>query len=215
MTGLTKIQGEMLVGVLSNEQAFTLDLANKEYVGTKVAELRIDDSKFVPGAKLPESRLNILTSALTDSSNKIATTEYCKGNDLLLEDKLMALILDLSNQVSALSLRLDSYVPVVVPVVEPTPVELINKTLMEKINAGIVFNGIKWYTDTVFQLQLASFLTAYQTGVLQPTHEVTIRGMDGSLNRMNYNSLRNLAGAIMLYVQTCYEESWIAKAALN
>ena len=147
-----------------------------------------------------------------------------KNNSIIREDGA-CIPLDLANkdyqQYLAWLSQGNTPLPADIQSQEPTPqsttpeLDAINQQLQAKLNAGVEFNNTKWYTDTVFQLQISAMLTAYQSGVLQAHHEVTIRDMNGNLHRMNYNMLKNLAAYILNYVQTCYAESWAAKDALK
>jgi hypothetical protein len=97
----------------------------------------------------------------------------------------------------------------------PTPTDLINRQLQLNLSKGVEFNGHIYYTDPTFQVQLTAFIAAYVSGVIQKLATVEIRDMNGTVHNLNYNELRNLAGRIMMYVQACYKESWIAKDALG
>jgi hypothetical protein len=85
----------------------------------------------------------------------------------------------------------------------------------QMLQAGVPLNGKSWYTDQVFQQQIAAYLQAYTEGLLAATALSPVRSMDGVVNMLTRDQIRQLAGAVMTFVQGVWAWSWTAKAAVR
>lgn len=108
-----------------------------------------------------------------------------------------------------------------VPTVEKTAEQIkkeqvanINRIKQEKLNGGFVHNGVAYPCDGVFQQQITAFIVAWESGVLPPDATVTIRTYDDQVVQLSWPSVKQLAAAVLGYVQQVYAESWAAKDAL-
>lgn len=83
------------------------------------------------------------------------------------------------------------------------------------IGAGVTWNGRTWYADAAFQQQLAAYLQAFSEGILSPTATVGIRAKDKIVYDIGRDDLRQLAAAVLAFVQQAFAASWVAKAAIS
>lgn len=93
-------------------------------------------------------------------------------------------------------------------------IDQINSQRESTLAEGLLWNGKRWHTDTVFQSQVTAYVSAYGTGLLAPTATVQIRGLDNSNNTLTRLELFQLAGALMIFVGSAFAASWAAKDAL-
>jgi hypothetical protein len=83
------------------------------------------------------------------------------------------------------------------------------------IDAGVEFNGIQWYADTVFIQHINAYLTMFQEGIIPDGGTAEVRAMDKVIYNLSRDDLRGLSVAVMQHVKAAYEASWSAKAALG
>jgi hypothetical protein len=84
-----------------------------------------------------------------------------------------------------------------------------------KLNAGVQWNGFGWYTDDLFQQQLAAYLQSFSEGILPVGSTVMIRRDDGVVVPLTRDDLRALAGSVLAYVQGVWQWSWNRKAQVR
>jgi hypothetical protein len=80
---------------------------------------------------------------------------------------------------------------------------------------GVVVDGVRWYSDPVFQVQLIGFVTAFLAGVLPPDEVVKVRATDGTLHDLSFDQLKKIAGALLTAVQGAYVASWNKKSEID
>lgn len=81
-----------------------------------------------------------------------------------------------------------------------------------RIEAGVDWNGLRWYADRNFQQQLAAYLQAYTEGILPANATCGIRAMDKQVHQLTRDELRQLSAAVLAFVQGVYAWSWAEKA---
>jgi hypothetical protein len=84
-----------------------------------------------------------------------------------------------------------------------------------KLNAGVLWNGFTWYTDDLFQQQLAAYLQSFSEGILPVGATVMIRRADSAVVSLTRDDLRLLAGTVLGYVQSVWQWSWDQKAKVR
>lgn len=82
------------------------------------------------------------------------------------------------------------------------------------LRVGVDWNGKRWHTDPTFQFHLSARLQAWDSGLLAPEATAPVRAMDDSINQLGRTEHLQLAGAVMVYVQQVWADSWAAKDAL-
>lgn len=98
--------------------------------------------------------------------------------------------------------------------IKAATIDQINAAREQTLAGGLNWNGKQWHTDTIFQAQITAYVSAYGTGLLEPTATVVIRAMDNTTNVLNRTQLFTLAGALMTFVGQAFAASWAAKDAL-
>ena len=83
------------------------------------------------------------------------------------------------------------------------------------LDAGVEWNGKKWYADTVFQVQLTAYITAFVSGVVKPDHTVMVRATDKTVHNLTFDDLKSLASVLLSHVQSEYVKSWSKKGAVD
>jgi hypothetical protein len=83
----------------------------------------------------------------------------------------------------------------------------------KRLMQGAQWGGRSWYTDQTFQQQVAAYLQAYSEGILPAAALSPVRSMDGTVNMLTRDEIRQIAGTVMAYVQGVWAWSWTAKAA--
>lgn len=84
------------------------------------------------------------------------------------------------------------------------------------LNAGFEHSdGRRYYADTVFSGQVTGLLAAFREGLLGPQETVGIRAMDKVVYELDQDELRELAGALLLFVQSVYTWSWQQKESIE
>lgn len=83
-----------------------------------------------------------------------------------------------------------------------------------RLNAGIEWNGVRWYTDASFRTELTSMVLSFSAGILPEGSKVSVRTMDKTIVELSMNELKVLAGTVLGYVQSVYKWSWGEKDKL-
>jgi len=83
-----------------------------------------------------------------------------------------------------------------------------------RLNAGLLWNGVRWYTDASFRTELTSMVLSFSAGILPPNGTVNVRTMDKTVVKLGENELKILAGNVLGYVQSVYTWSWEEKDKL-
>lgn len=89
--------------------------------------------------------------------------------------------------------------------------ELANLTLKDDLDRGFQFMGSTWHSDAAFQSQMQGFVLAYTAGIIPNTEILYIRDKDNMTHALDKTQVTQLAGALLLYVQTAYQACWSSK----
>lgn len=107
--------------------------------------------------------------------------------------------------------------------IDPTKGAVINKARTkadieavrdQKLGAGVSFNGVLFQTDAAFQGHLTGIVGAINAGLIPGNASVAIRTKVNTIEQLSTLQVKQLAGAVLQYVQSVFAESWAAKDAL-
>lgn len=99
----------------------------------------------------------------------------------------------------------------------PTLAELkaaIDAELVARLEAGVEWNGKLYHADYEFQSQITGMVGASTAGILPADSLVEIRRKDNKNELLSQDELKQLAGAVLAYVQEVYSWSWREKDQL-
>lgn len=84
----------------------------------------------------------------------------------------------------------------------------------EKLALGVEWNSKHWHTDNEFQTQITGLIGAVNAGILPVDATINVRTIENTVEVLTVTQAKQLAGAVLQYVQGVYAWSWTEKDKL-